>query len=267
MHFSGDLVNNMSQKDFKISAIILTKNDAERIKECLESLTWVDESIVVDNGSTDQTTSIAKRMGAIVITEKESINFAKLRNAGKDKATGDFLLYVDSDERVTRELKEEILGLVKTFSPEISPVAYFIQRKNYYLGHPWPYRDKMERFFWKKGLMSWEGKLHESPRVKGTIGQLRSSLLHNTHRTLEEMLHKTNQWSDIEADLRFRSNHPPVVFWRLMRVMITSFFDSFIKQGGWRAGTTGIIESTFQSYSAFITYAKLWEKQQAASGR
>ena len=163
---------------------------------------------------------------------------------------------------MTPELKKEMLDLIQTFQPESSPVAYFITRKNFYLGHPWPYRDRMERFFWKKGIIEWEGKLHESPRVDGRVGQLRNLLVHNTHRTLEEMLEKTNQWSEIEADLRFRAGHPPVVFWRLIRVMATGFFDSFIKQGGWRAGATGWVESMFQAYSAFITYAKLWELQQ-----
>lgn len=260
MHFFAGSATDMSQKNSKISAIILTKNDEKRIKECLESISWVDEVIVVDNGSTDRTVDIARGMKVTVVQEKSGIDFARLRNIGKEKATGDFLLYVDSDERVTPELKKEIQELAKTYS-EGDPAAYFISRINYYLGQPWPYRDKMERFFWKKGLIGWEGKLHESPRVTGNVGQLRNSLMHNTHRTLEEMLEKTNQWSEIEADLRFKANHPPIVFWRLLRVMVTGFFDSYIKQSGWRAGVTGLIESIFQSYSAFITYAKLWERQ------
>ena len=257
----------MNQKNIKISAIILTKNDQTRIKECLESVSWADEIIVVDNESIDNTVNIARGMGASVVSEKVSIDFAKLRNIGKEKTTGDFILYVDSDERVTEELKREIQEVIKTYNPARDPVAYFISRKNYYLGRLWPYRDRMERFFWKRGLIEWEGKLHESPKVSGKVGQLKHPLLHFTHRTLEEMLEKTNQWSEIEADLRLRSGHPPIVFWRLIRVIASAFFDSFIKQGGWRAGVTGWIESIFQSYSAFITYAKLWEKQQAASGR
>lgn len=261
MHFFAGSAIDMSQKNSKISAIILTKNDQARIRECLESVSWADEVIVVDNGSTDKTIEIAQTKKAIVVREKADVDFAKLRNIGKEKATGDFLLYVDSDEQVTSELKNEIINLEKSFNPETSPFAYFISRKNYYLGQPWPYRDKMERFFWKKGLIGWEGKLHESPRVTGNVGQLRNPLMHNTHRTLEEMLEKTNQWSEIEADLRFKANHPPIVFWRLIRVMASAFFESYVKQRGWRAGVTGLIESIFQSYSTFITYAKLWERQ------
>lgn len=266
MQLLANLGISMSQGNSKISVIILTKNDEARIKECLESVSWADEVIVVDNGSTDKTVYVARGMKAIVVREKAGIDFAKLRNIGKEKATGDFLLYVDSDERVTPELQKEIQELAKTYS-EGDPVAYFISRKNHYLGQAWPYKDRMERFFWKKGLVEWEGKLHESPKVTGQVGQLKNPLIHNTHRTLEEMLEKTNQWSEIEADLRFRAGHPPIVFWRFIRVMATAFFDSFIKQSGWRAGVTGLIESIFQSCSAFITYAKLWEKQQNVSGR
>lgn len=255
----------MNRKNFKISAIILTKNDAMRIKGCLASVSWADETIIVDNGSTDKTMEIARRAGAKVIEEEPYVNFGKLRNLGREKAVGDFLLYVDSDEIVTLQLKEEILDLVKNFNPGVSPVAYFISRKNYYFGQPWPVQDKMERFFWKKGLVSWEGKLHESPKISGIVSKLRNPLLHNTHRTLEEMLKKTNEWSEVEADLRFLDGHPAIVPWRLIRVMMTAFYNSFIKQGGWRAGARGWIESIFQSYSAFITYSKLWEKQQAAS--
>ncbi len=262
MHFSGVLVIGMNRKNSDISAIILAKNEEKRIGRCLESVEWVTERIVIDNGSTDQTALIAKQKSATVIRADATNNFAKLRNIGRDSAHEDWLLYVDADEEVTPRLKEEILRVVKDYRPGRSPVAYFLLRKNFYLGHPWPYRDKMERLFWKQGLVGWEGRLHESPRVTGAVGELRNPLVHNTHRTLEEMVEKTNEWSEIEADLRFRAGHPPIVWWRLFRVMMSSFWDSFIKQGGWRAGVTGWIESIFQAYSAFITYAKLWEMQQ-----
>jgi hypothetical protein len=79
------------------------------------------------------------------------------------------------------------------------------------------------------------------------------------------MVTKTNEWSLEEAKLRFDAGHPPVVGWRLIRVMITGFWRSFISQGGWKAGTVGWIESIYQGFSMFITYAKLWELQQKKS--
>ena len=75
------------------------------------------------------------------------------------------------------------------------------------------------------------------------------------------MVNKTLAWSKIDAELRFKSGHPRMTWWRFPRVMLTAFFDSYIKQGGWKVGTIGLIESLYQSYSIFITYARLWEMQ------
>ena len=262
MHFSVALANDMNPKNSDISAVILAKNEEKRIGRCLESLEWAAERIVIDNGSTDQTAVIAKRKSAVVVRAHDATGFAHLRNIGKEHAHGAWILYVDADEQVTKALQDEILGLIAGFQPDRDPVAYFIKRKNLYLGHPWPYRDKMERLFWSKALTTWEGELHESPKVAGTAGELSEPLIHDTHRTLEEMVDKTNKWSEIEATLRQRFGHPAIVWWRLLRVMVTGFSTSYIMQQGWRAGTVGLIESIYQGFSMFITYAKLWEMQQ-----
>lgn len=239
----------------KLSAIIIAKNEAPRIATCITSLSWADEIIVVDNGSTDATREIAKKRGATVLSSKEH-DFARLRNIGKEKSLGEWIFYVDADEVVTKELAKEIQEVT------YPQVAYAIRRTNVYLGHPWPREEKIIRLFHRSALKEWHGKLHESPHVEGDVGELHAPLLHDTHRTLEEMVAKTNEWSEVEATLRLRSGHPPVVWWRFLRVMLTAFFDSFVKQGGWRAATVGWIESIYQAFSMFITYAKLWEMQQ-----
>lgn len=241
----------------KISAIIITRNEEARMAKCLSSLAWADEIIVVDSGSTDTTREIAKVNGATVISAGEIHDFAGLRNIGKEKAHGEWLLYIDADEVVTPQLAKEIQNVTRP------PDSYAIYRKNFYLGQPWPFEEKILRLFHTSALKEWYGELHESPRVKGEAGTLHAPLLHDTHRTLSEMVAKTNEWSEAEAKLRFDAGHPPIVWWRLIRVMLTAFFDSFIKQGGWRAGAVGWIESIYQAFSIFITYAKLWELQQS----
>lgn len=238
-----------------ISAIIIAKNEEKRIERCIRSVSFTDEVLVVDNGSMDDTVAIAKKLHANVYTDR-SRDFASLRNFGKEKAKGVWLLYIDADEVVTEKLAKEIQEKIKDgFS------AYFITRRNYYLGYEWPTRDEMVRFIKKDALISWKGKLHEHPEIQGEIGRLREPLVHTTHRTLEEMVEKTNIWSEVEADLRFCSNHPRVSWWRFFRVMGSAFWNSFIREGGWRAGAVGWIESIYQAFSMFITYAKLWEKQ------
>ncbi|OGG11615.1 hypothetical protein A2Z00_04540 [Candidatus Gottesmanbacteria bacterium RBG_13_45_10] len=248
-----------------ISAIVLTRNEQDHIGGCLESISWVDELVVIDNASTDKTVQIAKTHGAKVIVAKEK-DFSILRTIGLRHATGEWIVYVDADERVTPALKEELLRIVKSEHTN-QPKGYYMKRNNFYLGKRWPCQDKMQRFFYRKSLKSWFGALHETAIVDGDVGVLHAPLDHFTHRTLEEMVAKTNVWSVSEARLRFQGGHPPIVWWRLLRVMMTGFGDSFFRQGGWRAGTVGWIESIYQGFSMFITYAKLWEMQQGDKTR
>jgi glycosyltransferase involved in cell wall biosynthesis len=246
----------MSQR-LNVSSIVIAKNEEIRIAQCLAALSWCDEIILVDNGSTDATAHIAGQKGARVVGVKGR-DFASLRNAGMKEAKGEWILYIDADETLTEDLRKEIQHVVGGSSI----AAYELRRKNFYLGKEWPYQDKHLRLFRRDALKGWRGKLHETAIVEGDTAMLVHPLVHDTHRTLSEMVAKTNEWSDIEAKLRFDASHPPVVQWRLWRVMATAFFDSFVGQGGWRAGTVGWIESMYQAFSIFVTYAKLWELQQ-----
>jgi glycosyltransferase involved in cell wall biosynthesis len=202
---------------------------------------------------------MAKKLGARVMI-LQGMNFSALRDEGAKTATETWLLYIDADERVTDNLKKEIQEKILE-----SKAGYYIPRKNYYLGCEWPTKDKMIRLIKKDTLVSWQGKLHEHPDIRGEVADLKEPLIHYTHRTLSEMVEKTNAWSDIEAELRLKSNHPPMVAWRFIRVMISAFWRSYIREGGWKAGVAGWIESIYQAFSIFITYAKLWERQQKHS--
>lgn len=244
----------------KLTGIVIAKNEEEMIGECLDSLAFCDQILVVDNASSDGTKEIAKQKGAKVISTKIN-NFSELRNLGLAKVRSEYVLYIDADERVTDALYNEILSIVYKNDKTIS--AYRIPRKNYYFGnHPWPYIEKLERLFRKKSLKGWEGELHETPKIIGEVGELKYPILHYTHSNLEEMVDKTNIWSDVEARLRFEQQHPTMTWWRFPRVMFTAFWNSFVKQKGFQAGTIGLLESVYQAYSMFITYAKLWELQE-----
>ncbi len=243
-----------------LCVVILSKNEQGRILKCLQSISWADHIVIVDNGSTDNTLQVAKKYHPRII-QSNSQDFSELRTIGRNAAHDDWLLYVDADEQITEELHKEITKTINTFDREHCPHSYYIKRKNYYLGHEWPYRDQLLRLFWRTSLIGWVGKLHESATVEGPSGILIEPLVHDTHRTLEEMVDKTNIWSQVEAELRLKARHPAVLSWRLFRVMITSFLDSYVRQKGWKAGSIGLTESIYQAYSMFITYAKLWELQ------
>lgn len=241
-----------------ISSIIITKNEEKQIQDCIRSLSFTDEVIVVDNNSSDQTPAVAKKEKAKVYNVA-GLDFSYLRNIGKEKAKGDWLLYIDADERVTKELAKEIITVCKS---EKKYSAFSILRQNYYFGKIWPRTERMVRLVKKSALIGWTGSLHESPILSGEVRALSSPILHFTHRDLSEMVKKTNEWSEIEAQLRYKSGHPPIVWWRLFRVMATAFWRYYIREGGWKIGVVGLIESIYQAFSIFITYAKLWEKQQ-----
>ncbi len=244
----------------KISAIIIAKNEADQIEDCIKSLSFVDEIILVDNGSTDDTLNIAKKYKTEIV-EVQGLDFSYLRNIGREKAKNTWLLYIDTDERISQELQKEILNCV---NKKTSFQAYNLKRQNYYLGKQWPKKENMVRLMKKNVLIGWQGALHETPIINGKIGYLQNLMFHYTHRSLKEMIDKTNEWSEVEASLRFQNNHPQMTWWRFIRVIISSFYQTFIMSEGYKAGTIGLIEGIYQAYSMFITYAKLWEKQNKA---
>ena len=246
--------------------VIIAKNEEKLIKDAIKSAKFADEVLVLDTGSDDKTVAAAKGMGAKVIAApSKNLAFARWRTEAIKKAKGDWIFYLDADERITPRLKGEILRIIKHL-PTRGIVAYAVPRENYYLGHrvrwggSWP--DYVKRLFWKKALKKWRGKLHEEPVFKGELKLLQAPLKHYTHRDLTSMVIKTIAWSQLEADALYRAHHPPVTWWRILRMMLTELWQRGIKQQGFRDGTVGVIEVTFQMFSRFVTYARLWERQQ-----
>jgi glycosyltransferase involved in cell wall biosynthesis len=240
-----------------ITGVIIAKNEEDVIKDALESLSFCNQIVVVANDSEDKTKEISEKYAKVY--EIKSNDFSELRNFGLSKVETDYIFYLDADERVTSELKKDIEDMLSR-NDEFS--AYLVNRKNFYLGeNEWPYIEKMPRVFKTDKLKYWKGELHETPIYEGETGELKGYITHFTHRDLDSMLKKTIKWSTTESLLRYNTNHPKMSWWRFPRVMVTAFFGSYIKQQGFKAGTVGLIEGIFQAYSAFITYAKLWELQ------
>jgi len=250
-----------------ISVLVLTKNEEKMIKTCLESARQLaDEIVVLDNFSSDRTVEIARKY-TDKIFQKDFEGYDKERNFLAQKANEKWLLYIDADERVTVQLKGEILEAINNKRKVIS--AFAIPRKNILLGKWqknggwWP--DNQIRLFRKDKLKSWQGELHERPVFEGELGQLKTPLIHLTHRDIVSMMEKTAQWSETEAKLRLKASHPQISGWRLLRVMLTEFWYRAIKKQGLKEGTEGWIEAIFQSFSIFITYVRLWEVQRKQS--
>lgn len=257
----------MAIKKTDLSIIILAGNEEKMIVRCLKTCSWVKEIILVAANSTDKTVSLAKKTIPyikIVETKDEyNKNFSKWRNLGYKVSTKDWLLYIDADERITPSLKSKIIKAVKSND---NFTHYAIPRANYFLGqrvsYGGTYPDYVKRLYKREFFSGYKGILHEEPIVSGEMGYLDSDLLHYTHRDLSSMVNKTIVWTDTEAQALFKSGHPPVVWWRFIRMMLTKLYERLIKQKMWRDGQVGWISAIFESYNTFLIYARLWELQQ-----
>lgn len=252
----------------KISIVIIAGNEEKMIVDCLNSCSWADEIILVAANSNDQTKFLSRKtVPSIKIIETDdeyNKNFSKWRNLGFNKTSCDWILYIDADERISASLKQEILEII--FSEKNKETHYAIPRANFYLGKRvkfgGSYPDYVKRLFNRKFFQGYKGILHEEPIIKGELGYLKSDLIHYTHRDLNSMLNKTLAWTDMEAEALFKTNHPKVVWWRFVRMMLTKFWERLIGQQMWKDGTVGFISVIFESFDTFIIYAKLWELQQ-----
>lgn len=248
-------------KNIKISVVVIAKNEELMLKDCLSSVEWADEIILVDTGSTDKTRLIAKEYGANII-EHANGSFSDWRNAGLKEAKGEWIFYVDADERVSATLKQEILQRI---TEKDGPTAYAIPRKNIILnkemkhGGQWP--DYQMRFFKKETLKGYKNELHEVAEFIGKQGYLKAPLIHLKHNNISDMVEKTNKWSLIEARLLFDSHHPQMSWWRFLRIMITELWYRLIVLRGFLDGPEGVIYAFYLTWSKFLTYAKLWELQ------
>lgn len=253
----------------KLSIVIIARNAEEKIGDCLKSLLWADEILVVDNASTDKTSEIAKKYGVKVIRAPEKLvfNYAELRNLGLKEAKGEWILYVDADERVSSGLKKEITSLVTSHqSPATSfaiPRRNFIFGKEFRHGGQWP--DYQKRLFRKSNLGGWKGELHEEPvlveSASWRIGHLKNPFVHIKENDLSQMVEKTNNWSEIEAREMYKAGHPQMNIPRFFSAGFREFWLRFVRQLAFLDGTEGVIYGMYQVYSRLISYAKLWEIQ------
>lgn len=247
-----------------LSIVMITKNSADKIEDCLKPVkSLAGEILVIDGGSTDGTVEIARKHNARVINQAGK-GYADWRNQGIKEASGEWIFYLDSDERVTPELATEIELLIT--SHELSFFTYAIPRRNIILGKEmrhggwWP--DYVKRLYKKSSLKKWVGELHEEPVFEGEMGHLKNPMIHLKHSNLSEMIEKTNKWSEIEAKLLFDAGHPAMSWWRFFRIMASELWYRLIVKKGFLDGVEGVIYAIYQVWSKFVTYAKLWEMQQ-----
>lgn len=247
-----------------LSAVLNVKNDQLVVKTCLESIKWVDEIVVVLNDSTDGTEEIVKKYTKNIF-KINGQDFAKVKNLGLEKTKGNWVLFIDADERVLMSLREEIKQLIEKNEKS----AYAISRKNIIFGSKvsyGPYKhDWVIRLVKKSDSKGWIGKVHEHLEFSGQLGYSKNSLLHLTHRDIDQIVLKSLNWSKIDAKLRLEAGHPKMTGWRFLRIFITEIFNQGVKRRGFFAGSIGMMDCLLQVFSLYITYVRLWQLQQPKS--
>lgn len=248
-----------------ISVVIFTYNEEANIQRSIRSAKLITDNIlVIDLESTDKTRSLAQQLGAKV-TEHKHVDYVEpVRRFGIDQAVSDWVLVLDTDEKVSPELAEEIKSAIQK-----SQFSYYkIPRRNIFGNPPtggwlkyggwWP--DYQPRLINKKYFVDWPKEIHSTPKIKGESGRLKQPLEHSFHGDLEVMVGKTAVFEDIESNLLLEANKSAstIIFFRKF---IGEFWRRFIKNLGFLDGTVGIIESIYQAFSKTITYLFLYEKK------
>ena len=239
-----------------ITTVVLAKNEEENIVDCLESLSFCDEIIVIDDNSEDRTREIAQKMGTKVFTHSLDNDFSKQRNFGLEKARGDWVLFVDADERASRELKEEIKSKIKNDRTD----GYLIKRIDTIWERKLRYgetRNIVLLRLGRKNKGNWIGKVHEEWKIEGRIDILKSHLDHYPHPTVSEFLKKINFYTDLRAKELFekgvRSNFFSILFYPTAK-----FLSNYFLKLGFMDGVQGLVFAIMMSFHSFLVRGKLW---------
>ncbi len=237
---------------------MITKNEGRNIRQCLESVMWADEIVVVDNGSTDATEGICRAFQVRFFLE-EWKGFSKQKNSAIAKTENEWVLSLDADERVSPELHREIAEVLKE-TP--SHDGYFIARKNFFLGrwirHCGWFPDYNLRLFRKSKGLFLERAVHEKVEIQGSLGTLGYPLEHYTYRSLEDFLERLDRYSTLAAQEMAKEGRKYRFRDVLFRPPFT-FFQMYFLQGGFREGYLGFLLSTLYSFYTFVKYCKLRE--------
>jgi len=246
----------------KVSAVIITLNEEDRIKACLESVSFCDEIVVVDAGSSDRTVEIAKRFTDRVIHHKWE-SYGAQKSYAINLATRPWVLLVDADERVTLELKDEIVAL----PDDVPEDGFLLKRDFYFMGrlmrHGGEGGDYILRLFRKEKSSVQNERIHESVRVPGRTGILRGSLTHYSYRNLSDYFQRFDKYSTLSAIERYEQGARPGFFQNL-RIPF-EFIWRYIIRLGFLDGYPGFVYATLSSFYAWAKYAKLREITESRS--
>ncbi|KKQ27169.1 MAG: Glycosyl transferase family 2 [Candidatus Levybacteria bacterium GW2011_GWA2_37_36] len=242
-----------------ISAIVLAKNEEKNIADCLKNLKWCDESIVIDDNSTDETVKIAEKNNAKVYSRSLD-NFSNQRNFGITKASGEWMLFVDADERVSGALAFEISNVLSSWTNEIDNEykGFYIPRFDVIWGKELRYGDsgvKLLRLA-KKNAGKWEGLVHEKWKINGKIGSLKNRIIHYPHQTISEFLSEINFYTALRAKELY-SRKIKVNILSIILYPSCKFVLNYFLKKGLLDGIPGLMQALLMSFHSFLVRGKL----------
>jgi len=242
-----------------LSACLITFHEEKNIRDCLESIKWVEDIVIVDSLSHDSTVSICREYTNRVF-QKEWQGHVKQKNCALDHAKNEWVLCLDADERISPELREEIENHLSKDDKSFD--GYLFPRHSFYLGrwinHCGWYPDNKLRLF-KKSKGHWGGKdPHDKVILQGATKQLSGELLHFVYKNLSHQLQTVDSFSTITARVLESESKKFSLFKLLFRPPF-KFFGMYVIKKGFMDGLPGFIIAVSSSFYVFLKYAKLWE--------
>jgi glycosyltransferase involved in cell wall biosynthesis len=242
-----------------LSAIVITKNEERNIRECLESIKWTNEIVIVDAGSTDRTVEIAKEYTRNIY-ERPWDGYGAAKNYGLSQCTGDWVLSLDADERVTQELQKEILSAISSAGQQTAALS--MPRRANFLGawidHCGWYPGRITRVFRRSAGRFSDEKVHERLEIQGMIIPLQSDLLHYTDPDLRHYFEKFNKYTSLAAE-ELTEHKKEFSLFKLVVNPFWVFVKMYFFRLGFLDGIPGLILCVLSANYVFTKYAKLWE--------
>lgn len=241
-----------------ISAVVLTKNEEKNVAKCLATLKWCDEVLVIDDFSEDKTVEIATKHGAKIFKHHLENNFAVQRNFGLEKAQGEWVLFVDADERVTEALASELKAQMSNVKTNI--VGFYIKRRDVMWGKGLRYGEmgnvKLLRLA-RKGAGEWRRAVHEVWDVSGEVGELKHRLLHYPHQTLREFIADIDRYSTLHAQELAKEGEKSSILkiWMWPKL---KFMQNWLFRLGFLDGGPGFVVAMLMSFHSYLAWSKLW---------
>ena len=247
-----------------LSVVIIAKNEERNIKECLESVKWADEIVLVDDLSQDRTVEIARRYTDKIIQRKMDVE-GKHRNFAYSQAKNQWILSLDADERVTPELKEEI---EKILSNGNTHLGFTIPRRNfignYWVRHGGWYPSGQLKLFQREHFRFEEVDVHPRAFMNGSCGQLQSDIIHYSYRDFSDFLKKLDNQTTREAKKWIETGRKMTLGKALWRT-VDRFFRTYFLKKGYQDGVIGLVVAVFAGFYQILSYAKYWEQRAAVN--